>query len=68
MSVPDESPAKEHASSDGNHVPVGAASVLHDVEGRGDVAVAVVAAEVVHSSPVDVRGFRDTRVPAGRAP
>ena len=66
--VPDESPAEEHAGGDGDHVPVGAAAVLHDVEGRGHVAVAVVAAEVVHPSAVDVGRLRDSGVPTRRAP
>lgn len=65
--IPDEFAAKEHARSDGEHVPVGAAAVFHDVKCHGDVTVAVVATEVVHTSAVDVRGLRDTRVPTGRA-
>ena len=47
--IPDKFSAEKHAGSYGDHGPVGATSVLHDVEGRADVAVAIVAAEVVHS-------------------
>ena len=44
----------QHEEGETDHVPPGGAVVLHAVEGPGHVAVAVVAAEVVHPPRVNV--------------
>ena len=44
----------QHEECEGDHVPAGGAVVLHDVEGPGHVAVAVVAAQVVHPTTVQI--------------
>ena len=44
----------QHEESEGDHVPPGGAVILHGVEGPGDVAVAVITAEVVHPPGVNI--------------
>ena len=52
----------QHEYSESDHVPASAAVVLHHVDGPGDVAVAVVTAQVVHPLTVDIRGLADRSV------
>ena len=47
-------PVDQHEEGETDHVPPGRAVVLHAVEGPRHVAVAVVAAEVVHPPGVNV--------------
>ena len=61
---PDIFASDKHPCGELDHVPAGAVPVPHGVQGGGDVAVTVVAAEVVHPPLVLVAGLDDSGVPA----